>query len=212
MTPDPSQPFPASNNAHHNPPANAGETPQNTDAQSPTAPRAQLDQRQILEATDAALREVGYDKTTIRHIAKRLNCAVGSIYRYFTDKRELLTAVTQRRFDAVAQHAELGSPLDRTLALYHRLALERPELYHLMFWLTSVGQPDPTQTTPLVIRRTIAGWSAQLRDPSAAQQLWATLHAGITLGHPLTDILQAARRLPATADLPSEAQPAEATV
>ncbi|MEM1213986.1 MAG: helix-turn-helix domain-containing protein [Planctomycetota bacterium] len=178
-------------------------------AEGSTPTRAQLDQRQILEATDASLREVGYDKTTIRQIAKRLNCAVGSIYRYFTDKRELLTAVTQRRFDAVAQHAELGSPLDRTLALYHRLALERPELYHLMFWLTSVGQQDAAEVTPLVIRRTIAGWATQLRDPLAAHQLWATLHAGITHGHSLADILQAARRLPATADLPAEAQPAE---
>ena len=53
---------------------------------------AVLSRGQILDATETCLAELGYDGTTIRAIAKRLDCAVGTIYRYFRDKRSLLTA------------------------------------------------------------------------------------------------------------------------
>ena len=57
-----------------------------TDGRTPT----HLSRDQILDATGRCLASRGYDATTIRTIAGVLDCAVGSIYRYFRDKRELL--------------------------------------------------------------------------------------------------------------------------
>lgn len=141
-----------------------------------------LDRSQILDATARVLRERGYDGTTIRTIAKQLNCAVGSIYRYFKDKRTLLDAVCQRRFDAVAEHAELRMPLNRTVVMYARTAAEQPEQYRLMYWLNSVGRRQHGEALPAIVRRIVAGWSELLGDQAAAKRLWAQLHGCIMLG------------------------------
>lgn len=141
-----------------------------------------LDKTQILDATARVLREKGYDGTTIRTIAKQLDCAVGSIYRYFKDKRQLLDAVCQRRFDAVAEHAELRSPIRRTVQMYARVAAEQPEQYRLMFWLVSIGKQQQSEALPNVVRRILAGWTESLRDQAKARRTWATLHGAIMLG------------------------------
>lgn len=141
-----------------------------------------LDRTQILDATARVLREKGYDGTTIRTIAKQLDCAVGSIYRYFKDKRQLLDAVCQRRFDAVAEHAELRSPLSKTVLMYARVAAEQPEQYRLMFWLASIGKQQQSEALPAIVRRILAGWSESLGDQTAARKTWAGLHGAVNLG------------------------------
>jgi AcrR family transcriptional regulator len=147
-------------------------------AKTPTC----LDRTQILDATARVLREKGYDGTTIRTIAKQLDCAVGSIYRYFKDKRQLLDAVCQRRFDAVAEHAELRSPLSKTALMYARVAAEQPEQYRLMFWLASIGKQSQSEALPAIVRRILAGWTESLGDQAAARKTWAALHGAINLG------------------------------
>lgn len=141
-----------------------------------------LDRTQILDATARVLREKGYDGTTIRTIAKQLDCAVGSIYRYFKDKRQLLDAVCQRRFDAVAEHAELRSPMSKTALMYARVAAEQPEQYRLMFWLASIGKQQQSEALPAIVRRILAGWTESLGDQAAARKTWAALHGAINLG------------------------------
>lgn len=153
-------------------------------AELPVAPKVPtcLDRSQILDATARVLRERGYDGTTIRTIAKQLNCAVGSIYRYFKDKRTLLDAVCQRRFEAVAEHAELRMSLQRTVLMYARTAAEQPEQYRLMYWLNSVGRRQHGEALPAIVRRIVTGWSEILGDQAKAKQLWAQLHGCIMLG------------------------------
>lgn len=141
-----------------------------------------LDRSQILDATARVLREKGYDGTTIRTIAKQLDCAVGSIYRYFKDKRQLLDAVCQRRFDAVAEHAELRSPVSKTVLMYARVAAEQPEQYRLMFWLASIGKQQQSEALPAIVRRILAGWTESMHDQAKARRTWATLHGAVNLG------------------------------
>lgn len=145
-------------------------------------PRAVLSREQILTATEQSLREDGYDKTTIRGIARRLGCAVGSIYRYFDDKRDLLDAVTQRRFEPVAMRIELRSPMERTMQAYVQAAREAPEQYRLMYWLASVGIRDDSPAVPAVVKRIIEGWAQQLGDANRAWRIWAELHGSIMIG------------------------------
>ena len=119
-------------------------------ASGPPRRTATLDCDRILDATAHCIDELGYDDTTIRKIAKHLGCAVGSIYRYFTDKRELLSGVTQRRFEPVLVFSTGGGPVDDAEVLYERAALEQPEQYRLMFWLSIVG---PSKTAANKARR-----------------------------------------------------------
>ncbi|MEM6504634.1 MAG: TetR/AcrR family transcriptional regulator [Planctomycetota bacterium] len=161
-----------------------------------------LDRTQILDATARVLREKGYDGTTIRTIAKQLDCAVGSIYRYFKDKRQLLDAVCQRRFDAVAEHAELRSPISKTALMYARVAAEQPEQYRLMFWLASIGKQQQSEALPAIVRRILAGWTESLGDQAAARKTWAALHGAINLGLAPDQILT-------LLDLPAHAGDAE---
>ncbi|MCC7146496.1 MAG: TetR/AcrR family transcriptional regulator [Phycisphaeraceae bacterium] len=101
----------------------------------------QLSREQILTATVSCLTEKGYDATTIRTISARLGCAVGSIYRYFEDKRELLSAATQRLLEGVAQSVDDGAAIEQSFRSYYQQAAGEEASYRLMFWLASVT-PD----------------------------------------------------------------------
>jgi len=143
-------------------------------------PAVHLSRAQILHATAICLAECGYDGTTIRRIAKQLNCAVGSIYRYFDDKRSLLDAVTQARFEPVAQVAEVSA--ERSAALYAHAAADEPQQYRLMFWLASVGDHHEAPGVPAVVQRIINAWADQMGDRRKAERFWAQLHGRIMLG------------------------------
>lgn len=152
-------------------------------APQPAAPTPTLSLQQILDATAACLNETGYDGTTIRKIAGRLNCAVGSIYRYCTDKRALLSAVTQQRFEPVVQAIDDHVSVARTAESYASIAAAEPQQYRLMFWLASLGgERDTHNAVPEVVQRILDGWTRQLGDPRAAQRLWSHLHGSIMLG------------------------------
>lgn len=162
---------------------------------------AQLSRTQILEATFFCLREEGYEATTIRRIAKRLDCAIGSIYRYFRDKRDLLLAVTQELLQPVIVGQENASPIDRSLGMYCRLATGDTEAYRLMFWLACKGQFNTD--LPEVVRNIIDYWGKQLGNQERAETLWATLHGLIILSRPEDQILQQTLALlPATMQHP----------
>ncbi len=166
--------------------AERGISPTTTESSAPAptptvkTPAVHLSRAQILHATAICLAEVGYDGTTIRRIAKQLNCAVGSIYRYFEDKRSLLDAVTQARFEPVAQVAEVSA--ERSAALYAHAAADEPQQYRLMFWLASVGRPDGVPGVPAVIQQIIEVWARQMGDRRKAERFWAQLHGRIMLG------------------------------
>ncbi|MFA9476837.1 TetR/AcrR family transcriptional regulator [Phycisphaerales bacterium AB-hyl4] len=157
----------------------------------PPAPTPTLSRKQILDATEAVLDEAGYDGATIRRIARQLDCAVGSIYRYFRDKRELLSAVTQRRFQPVLEKVEAGESWQTTASAYVRTALEQPQQYRLMFWLAGCDQRGPADA-PEIVGQLLVGWADQLGDRREAERRWAPLHAGIMLGHTAADILHPA--------------------
>ena len=137
---------------------------------------------QILDATAACLDESGYDGTTIRRIAARLNCAVGSIYRYCSDKRTLLSAVTQRRFEPIVQAIEDHVAVTQSARSYASIALSDPQQYRLMFWLASMDPDRSDNALPPIIQQIIDGWTRQVGDPRIARHLWARVHGGIMLG------------------------------
>ena len=174
-----------------------------TDARVEAVPGTaqQLSRTQILLATVHVLREDGYDATTIRRIASRLDCAVGSIYRYFRDKRDLLAAVTEQMLHPVAEALKDGEGFFASVQRYHTLATQHAETYRLMFWVAHqvfdrteaearlgasiVPASTPTvagASVPGVVREIIDGWAALLGDAKRAERCWALIHGLSQLG------------------------------
>ena len=163
------------------------------------SPSVQLSRQQILDATARCFAAHGYDGTTIRQIALILGCAVGSIYRYFADKRDLLSAVTQRQLEAVVLQIDSGASFTQSVRLYVSQAESSPQMYRLMFWLECVNQDGPRSQdnsangisevtgqsqmrptavatgVPAVVGRVIAGWAQRLGDAQLAEQCWAAV-------------------------------------
>jgi AcrR family transcriptional regulator len=176
-----------------------------------------------MQATMACLTQDGYDATTIRRIAARLDCAVGSIYRYYTDKHELLSVVTQQALAPVVIALEAGESFHHSIWHYHRIVSQHPETYRLMFWLACHDRQSPvasgphappiasdsdaprpadgarfdTSRVPLVVNRIIKGWAKQLDSFNDASYVWTVLHGMVLLGGTIQDVYDAiAPRLP----------------
>jgi AcrR family transcriptional regulator len=147
-----------------------------------------LSRQHVLDATAACFAEDGYDGTTIRAIAGRLGCAVGSIYRYFADKRQLLDAMAQRTMHAALAGLETGAVrFDDSVREYLNQIEQHREAYRLMFWLAAVGADQPQ--LPGVIERIIKHWADLLGDADEARRRWALMHGLAMLGETPGSIL-----------------------
>ncbi len=94
----------------------------------------------IVEAAAHIFAAEGYERTSIRSIAERIEYSPATIYLYFKDKDELLHAIHELGFDLLmkqmAKAAEVTDPVDRLrlIALeYVRFCFEHPQYYNLMF-------------------------------------------------------------------------------
>jgi AcrR family transcriptional regulator len=70
----------------------------------------------IEEAALALFREKGYDGTTTREIARRAGVALGTLFTYASDKRDLLFLVYNDRQDALRREAFGSIPEDAPFA------------------------------------------------------------------------------------------------
>jgi AcrR family transcriptional regulator len=92
--------------------------------------------RRVLEAARAVFLEHGYEDATTREIAKRAGVAVGTVFVYARDKRDLLMTIVNDDLEAVteASFAALDSSrpfLDQLIALFeprYRYWVRDPEL------------------------------------------------------------------------------------
>ncbi|MGH9048166.1 MAG: TetR/AcrR family transcriptional regulator [Acidimicrobiia bacterium] len=155
----------------------------------------------ILDATERLLVGCGdADAVSIRAIAKAVDVTPPSIYLHFTDKDELIRAVSERsfaEFDAVveAAGATADDPLEalrvRTRA-YVRFGLDNPEQYRILFmrkpgilgagvdFASMPGSQAFQHVVDAVARAVDAGALRRDVDPFlAATGLWAAAH-GIT--------------------------------
>jgi len=116
----------------------------------------------ICAAAESLFAANGVNGVSMRTIANKLGCSQTALYRYFTDKDEILAAVRTSAFLRFA--AQLESALtgrgarDDARAIgqaYLRFAREEPDAYSLMF---DLQQPDPSRYPELVaaVRRTQA--------------------------------------------------------
>ena len=80
------------------------ETPSRT---RPSAPTPAATAQRILEAARELFAEHGFD-AQMEQIASRAGVGVGTVYRHFPNKCDLLEALIQDRFDGLAEAAREG--------------------------------------------------------------------------------------------------------
>ncbi|MBZ5627190.1 MAG: TetR/AcrR family transcriptional regulator [Acidobacteriia bacterium] len=96
---------------------------------------------EILEAARTLFVKEGYESTSIRKIAEKIEYAPGTIYLYFRDKSEILDRICEETFSRLAQklaaiNRDQAAPLDclrRGLRTYIQFALDNPNHYIITF-------------------------------------------------------------------------------
>ena len=101
--------------------------------------REEMKERIVSTAIQMFLKE-GYEQTSIRNIAEKIEYSPATIYLYYKDKDELLYDVQKQAFDKLAQvfreKVTSNDPLKRLeqiMYTYVRFGKNNPELYDLMF-------------------------------------------------------------------------------
>ncbi len=103
--------------------------------------RDKIEMRQrIIDASIEMFLQEGYEKTSIRNIAEKIEYSPATIYLYYKDKDELLYDVQGQAFEklyqAFKENAVSSDPLKRLeqiMLTYVRFGKKNPELYDLMF-------------------------------------------------------------------------------
>lgn len=151
--------------------------------------------RAILDATEALLVEDGYERFSMRRLAERCGCTAPTLYHYFADKKALLDALLEERFELL--HARLRSversrdPATRFRALvrcFVRFGLEHPAHYRLLMTPRGDGSPPPSSAEAaralleaplreLALRGRLGTGDAE----AVSQSFWALCHGLISL-------------------------------
>lgn len=157
----------------------------------------------IIDAALRLFRERGYEATTMRAIARRIDYTATAIYHHFRSKEALLYELCDSDFRALAgvfqAAARVEDPverLDRIGTVYVEFALTHPMHYQLLFMtrrptLEAVGRErvsDPGERAYGVLRQACAEAIAAGRfrpeyadADEVAQMLWAAMHGIVSL-------------------------------
>jgi AcrR family transcriptional regulator len=154
--------------------------------------------RDILEAASQLFVEEGYQRVTMRRIAARIEYSPTTIYLYFKDKNELLSAVCEETFSQLAGKLEhlqktSGTPLGylrEGLRTYVDFGLAHPNQYIVTFMSPGQGSDGAPfehsirsrafDTLRQGVRACVE--NGDIQAPNAdmtAQALWAGVH-GVT--------------------------------
>jgi AcrR family transcriptional regulator len=153
-------------------------------------------QCRILAAAREVFSQDGYENFSMRHLAARAGCAVGTIYLHFKDKDGLLQAVVRQRLNRFIQSLaglidrhRNGDPvnlLKKGLYTYVEFGLRNPHDYRLALRLpmSPIAQTGPADSVfplihDMVTRCVEEGCFREIEVETAAQALWAAIH-GIT--------------------------------
>lgn len=100
----------------------------------------ELLQKSILTAAREVFLEKGFDQTSIRSIAQRIEYSPTTIYLYYKDKDAILYALHSEGFQLLGSKLEVlysvENPYERLKAMgriYLQFAVDHPDYYDLMF-------------------------------------------------------------------------------
>lgn len=143
--------------------------------------------------------EVGYEKVSMRTLADEIGVSRMTPYRYFKDKAEILASVRASGFkalidrteEAIAATQEPVRRLESLATVYFQFAVEREDMYRLMFDMSQADETEYPELAEqlerlqhLLIRASTIGVDAGIiqKDATLAAQLfWAGMHGVVTL-------------------------------
>jgi AcrR family transcriptional regulator len=158
--------------------------------------------QKILDAAREMFLRLGYEATTMRAIADRIEYTPTAIYHHFRNKEALLAELCGADFRALAaafqRIGRIEDPIERlrrTCKAYVGFALEHPMQYQMMFMTRhpatddkGISRGDPAEDAYAFLRETCADAIAagrlrpELRDPDeVAQMLWSSVHGILAL-------------------------------
>jgi AcrR family transcriptional regulator len=168
--------------------------------------RERTDTRQrILDVARDMFVRKGYEATTMRAIASRIEYTPTAIYHHFQNKEALLTELCAadfvslgRAFRSIGKVEDPVERLRRIGAAYVDFAVEHPMHYQLMFMTTRPGKPvdmkhirdlaDPGEDAYEFLRSTCeeaiaaGAFRPGFTDPDqVAQMLWSAAHGLVSL-------------------------------
>jgi AcrR family transcriptional regulator len=136
--------------------------------------------RRVLEAAREVFLEHGYEHATTREIATRAGVAVGTVFVYARDKRDLLMTIVNDDLEAITD--ESFATLDRTAPILDQLiALFEPRY---RYWVR-----DPEIST-VALTETAARW---LSDDDASQTA-RFLHRRLGMTAKIAELVAQAQR------------------
>ncbi len=98
--------------------------------------------KEILEAAKKLFTEQGYEATSIRNIAEKIEYSPATVYLYYKDRDEIMHALHQDGFKMLVEYlsvtATLADPFERLKGMgkaYIKFAMEQPDMYNLIFVL-----------------------------------------------------------------------------
>lgn len=105
--------------------------------------------RRIVETAISLAERDGYDAVRLRDVAAQANVALGTVYRRFTSKEDILVAALEHEIASVqeplAAATRSGSAVDRVNAVFRVLTehlLEREHLARALLRAVASGVPD----------------------------------------------------------------------
>ncbi len=151
--------------------------------------------RAILDATEALLVEEGYERFSMRRLAGRCGYTAPTIYHYFGDKRGLIDAVLEERFERVLSRIREiphgGDPvqsLRRMLEVFTDFGIENPTHYRLLTAPRPEDSPNPESAEALraALEQRIGELQAAGRLETgdieeAFQIIWVVIHGLVSL-------------------------------
>lgn len=158
--------------------------------------------KSILDAAMELFIEQGFESTSMRNIAEKIEYSPTTIYIYFKNKNEILHALHEMGFQQLSQQfrslMEVDHPFERLKAMgrtYIRFAKENPQLYHLMMVMFEPiayraciddAEWEEGHQAYLVLYKTVESCQAKgyfkgIHAHGMSLVLWGTLHGLCTL-------------------------------
>lgn len=156
--------------------------------------------KDILEAAKSLFVEKGYEATSIRNIAEKIEYSPATIYLYYKDKNAIIHALHQEGFKLLVEHfkdiAIAERAFDRLIAMGHayiQFALKNPDMYNLIFNMvepmehldTCENWEEGDRAFDLLLTNVkdcqAQGYFWNMDAHSLALMIWSTMHGMCTL-------------------------------
>lgn len=152
--------------------------------------------KEILDAAKELFTQKGFEATSIRNIAERIEYSPATIYLYYKDKNEIVHSLHREGFKMLVSHFEvlghITNPFERLKGMgraYIQFAVQNPDIYQLLFVMKEPLQHvancfedwDEGDRAFDILLKTIddcqqAGYFRQFDKTLLSFVIWSTMH------------------------------------